>query len=195
LGVDVNGDGEALPRISILSVPTALQALNSQSVQGLTPDDLLTVDDVGLLTGPEGPPGPSGASGNVVHHVSDTEFNLGGDWETTDIAVEIVPVNTSSKFLVLASVQAYTFGGNSNGIGLLRLARDGVALAGTQVSLHTGFTGSNDLANTVKLMTLDIPVGPGPFLYSVQARSSTGIFQLNKVSGVDTFSNIVVQEL
>ena len=99
-----------------------------------------------------------------------------------------------TSVLVLASVQAYTFGFDSNGIGLLRIARDGTPLTGSTVAQHTGYANASDHANTMTLMALDQPGSSGPFTYAVQAKQKDGTFSLNKVSGQSPHSNIIAQE-
>lgn len=142
----------------------------------------------------QGPPGPPGGS-NVVHTTSSTVYSLGSDWAATDIAVTITPSTSTPRLLVMASVQAYTFANTSNGVGLLRITRDGVALPGTTVSQHTGYAGANDHGDVITLMTVDLPPGPGPYTYAVEARSAQGTFSLNQISGQTTSSNIIAQEL
>jgi len=63
LGLDIDGDGEALPRLPLLSVPTAFQAINSQELEGFGADDFVKSEEVGTLVGPIGPEGPEGPAG------------------------------------------------------------------------------------------------------------------------------------
>jgi hypothetical protein len=199
LSIEINGNGELEPRTEIVSAAFALrstEAVNALQFGGLPATDYVLVSDVGQLQGPPGPPGPAGSPGEgaLVHAASSTPYDLTDSWTTTDITVTLQPTGPLSKILVIASVQGYGFGGNSNSVGLLRLARNGSPLPGTTVSQHTGFSGSNDHANTMTLLTVDQPSGTGPFTYAVQARSAEGIFQLNLVTGQETTSNIVAQE-
>jgi hypothetical protein len=63
LGLEINGDGEALPRQPLLSVPTAFQAIHAQHLSGLPGSEYVTVEDVGFLEGPQGEPGEQGPQG------------------------------------------------------------------------------------------------------------------------------------
>jgi len=146
--------------------------------------------------GDTGAKGDAGAAGvnNIVHHSTGKALDVGSGWTSTDIAVEI-SVTTDAKVLIIASVQCYTFGNNSNGIGHLRLTRNGEPLAGTSVVHHAGYTGANDQANTMTLMTIDTPPGGGAHKYAVEARAVAGDFAINKVTESTPNSNIVAQEL
>jgi len=148
------------------------------------------------VEGAKGDPGATGAAGstNTVHHSSKTPLVVPADWTTTDIAVEI-SVTTDAKVLVIASVQAYTFSNQSNAVGHLRLTRNGTPLPGTTVAIHSGYTGSNDQANTMTLMSIDTPPDGGTNTYAVQARTIKGTFELNLVTDSQPNSNIVAQEL
>ena len=63
LGLEINGDGEALPRQPILSVANAFQAIHAQHLGGLPGSEYVTVTDVGLLAGPKGESGEQGPQG------------------------------------------------------------------------------------------------------------------------------------
>jgi hypothetical protein len=142
--------------------------------------------------GEQGPQGPPGVT-NLVHKTSSTAYDIGPDWITTDIAVTI-NVKANSKVLIIASVQGYSFANNSNGVGLMRLARDGAPLPGTTVTQHTGHTSANDHANTMTLMTMDTLGNGGSFTYSVQAKQVSGPFRINQVTDSSPSSNIIAQE-
>ena len=216
LGIDVDGDGEALPRLAIVSVPTAFQAINAQSLDGLTPDDFVKTDEVGVLvgpqgekgetgekgaTGPQGPQGPAGAGlgGNLVHASNNTVQGLSTNFQDTSIAVTITPQGSAPKILVLASVMSYVFSNSGNVFGILRFTRNGEPLLGSQVIQHAQSPGGIDHANTMTLMFVDNPTGPGPFTYRVQARvldesSPTSVFKINFAGDETLSSNIIAQE-
>jgi len=63
LGLTVDGESEALPRLALTSVPTAFQALNTQKLDGLGADEFVKTAQVDSLVGPEGPTGPEGPPG------------------------------------------------------------------------------------------------------------------------------------
>ena len=213
LGVEINGQGELLPRQEVVSAAFALRsgdAKNSDSLGGLPAEDYVTVADVGQLqgpqgepgatgaTGPEGPPGPAGApgsGGNLVHASNSTVVVASTTFTDTSIAVTITPGGTSPKILVIASVMSYIFSGSGNGFGVLRLTRNGTPLLGSQVVQHAQSPGGIDHANTMTLMFVDQPTGAGSFTYRVQARlDDGGPFTINFAGDETLSSNIIAQE-
>ena len=85
LGVEINENGELLPRQEIVSAAFALrcaEAINAQLLGGILAQDYVTVADVGQLqgpqgedgipgdTGPQGPPGPPGDLSTIEAQIS-----------------------------------------------------------------------------------------------------------------------------
>ena len=125
--------------------------------------------------------------------------------DITDLSVSITPSSTSSKVLILFTVQASTSGSTS---GALRLMRDSTAIfvgatAGSRTPAST-LIGSSSLGPTSAGIHLDSPATTSAITYKVQARAndnaaSVFINRGNTDSDTATFtrqaSSITVMEI
>ena len=126
--------------------------------------------------------------------------------DVTGLSVSITPQATTSKILVIASVQGTGQTGTTNFFG--RLMRDSTAIAvGDAASLRTQSSfGARDQDNmqSMSVMFLDSPATVAATTYKIQIRSQTGgaVVYVNRTSPdadnaatARTFSSITVLEV
>jgi len=65
IGIEIDADGEAIPRLPMQAVPYAFQSVNSQTLNGDPSSSFVKVEEIGQLVGPEGPEGPIGPKGDT----------------------------------------------------------------------------------------------------------------------------------